>query len=406
MDNCDYSNDIVKYIDTMPQNNNQDDKKKVIKCLKSYLTAKKYHDVDDDKAFLYFKQCINLLNDIKKNNIELKDDLLNIMDETETECSKFLTKAIETTIEKPYNRPLVKTENLNELYDIINTGNIEKLKLYKYGELDFNIMNDEGLTPLHYAIKFGDTSFIKIALKLGAYIDQTNSIGHTLLEYACLEKDPNMINFITLYGADMKKHLVFRQNKVYNNKGGQLELLLLEKYFMDKQLSYNNIKYLNWVFNYLNKDEFIELEYNNHINANPKIKLFDLILKIDNYIHTLNNTSRDTFISIVKDELEYNLQSKLGCPINKLEIFLYNLVPFINDNNVNYDINELKLDWLISMEIKYLVLKILKNRKKINTYELKNELSDLLNESYIKPNIISEGMIQIIASRWLSKIKV
>lgn len=400
MNDYEYSNDAVKYIDTIPKKTSQDKQKKVIKCLKSYLTGKKYHESDEDKAFLYFKQCINLLNDIKQDKLELKEDILNIIDETENECSKYLTKAIETTIEKPYNKPLIKTENFNELFDIINTGDIDKLKMYKYGELDFSIINEEGLTPLHYAIKFGDTTFIKIALKLGAHIDQTNSQGYTLSEYACLERDPNMINFILLYGGDLKKQMLFRQCRKYNNKGTQIDILLLEKYFMDKQTNYNSIKYLSWVFNYLNKDELIEIEHNNYFN--PKIKLHELILKIDNYLNTINTTSRETFINIIKDELEYTLQFKLGCPLNKLEILLYNLVPFIEDNCNN----ELKLDWLISLEIKYLILKVLKNKNKINTHDLKNELSILLNESYIKPIIISEGMIQIIASRWLSKIKV
>lgn len=405
MNDNEYSNDIVKYIDTMPKPSDIDKQKKIIKCLKSYLTAKKYTETDEDKAFLYYKQCINLLNDIKNEKIELKEDLVNIMDETETECSKYLTKTIQSTIEKPYSKKINKSDNLSELFEIIETGSIERLKQYKYGELDFNIFNEEGLSPLHYAIKVGDTSFIKYSLKLGAHIDQTNSIGHTLLEYACLEKDPNMIQFILSYGGNMKKHLIFREGKVYNNKGTHIDLLLLEKYLMDKKSS-NNIKYLNWIFNYLNKDEYIELEYNPHIDPNLKIKIYDLILKIDNYIDTFNSTTRNTFISIVKEELEYNLQTKLGCPTNKLELLLYNLVPFIKDNLVEYNINELKLDWLISLEIKYIILKILKNRDKINTYQLKEELSFYLNESYIKPQIISEGLIHIIASRWLSKIKV
>ena len=44
---------------------------KIKKCLKSYLTAKKYYDSDIDKSYDYFKQCIKILNDLKdKNNIE------------------------------------------------------------------------------------------------------------------------------------------------------------------------------------------------------------------------------------------------------------------------------------------------------------------------------------------------
>ena len=39
MNDNEYSNDIVKYIDTMPKPSDIDKQKKIIKCLKSYLTA-------------------------------------------------------------------------------------------------------------------------------------------------------------------------------------------------------------------------------------------------------------------------------------------------------------------------------------------------------------------------------
>ena len=79
---------------------------------------------------------------------------------------------------------------------------------------------------------------------------------------------------------------------------------------------------------------------------------------------------------------------------------MYNLIPFID-----YDIN-LKLDWLLSLEIKYIILKILKNKVKINTNNLKNELMEILYLSYIKPEIVQDGLIQIIVLQWISKIKV
>jgi hypothetical protein len=94
------------------------------------------------------------------------------------------------------------------------------------------------------------------------------------------------------------------------------------------------------------------------------------------------------------------LSFKLGCPTDKLQIILYNLVPFID-----YQDN-LKLNWLISVEIKYVILKILKNKIKINTIQLKQELTELLYISYIKPEIIPEGLIQLIVLQWINKIKV
>jgi hypothetical protein len=83
-----------------------------------------------------------------------------------------------------------------------------------------------------------------------------------------------------------------------------------------------------------------------------------------------------------------------------VEIILYNLVPFIGYTET------LKLNWLIALEIKYLLIKILKNKKRINIKELKEELNNMLNESYLKSKIIPKGLIDIIVLQWINKINV
>jgi hypothetical protein len=289
------------------------------------------------------------------------------------------------------------------LFEIVETGNISKLKNYKYGQINFNMYNEKGLTPLHYAIKFGDITFLKYSFKLGACIDQTNKFGHTLLEYACLEKDPNIINFLLNYGCDMNKHLKFRDGKKYFNNGKQIDIILLEKIIMDKNQNYNKIKHLLFIFKYIKETDEIELgncELNDSTKLKNNILLVDLVIKLDNYLNIIDREKRETYIEIIKEELNDDLNFKLGCPTNKVQILLYNLVPFIE-----YDEN-LKLNWLLSLEIKYLILKILKNKIKINPNELKKELSELLYLSYIKPGIVSEGLIQLIVSQWICKIKV
>ena len=181
----------------------------VKKCLKSYLVAKKYYNDDIDKSYQYFKQCKILLEQLKKNKKTIDD---NILEETEIECNKYISNVILNYIEKPIININTNCEN-NILFNMIEEGNIDYLKNLKYGDINFNIYNSQGLTPLHYATKYGDMTFIKYALKLGASIDQTNIYGNTLLEFACLEKDPNMINFLLEYGASMQKHLIFRESK-------------------------------------------------------------------------------------------------------------------------------------------------------------------------------------------------
>ena len=378
--------------------------KRVLKCLKSYLTAKKYYETDTDKSMEYFKQCIKILNDLKEQNIKIMDNLVDIIDETETECSKYLTQAITLSIDKPIIRKVKSPDMDNELFELIEIGDIHKLKSFNYGDVNFNIINEYGLTPLHYAIRFGDTGFLRQSFKLGAGIDQTNKFGHTLLEYACLEKDPNMINFLAAYGADMKKHLDFREGKKYFNNSQQIDVALIERRVMDSGEHKNwTIKYLDFVFNYIKRDENIDIDYCDPSNSTisiRKISIYDFITKLDFMIHNFSKDSKDTFVEILKEELAHQLSFKLGCPSKPLEIILYNLVPFMELTH------NLKLNWLISLEVKFLILKILKNKIRINTKELKQELGELLYLSYIKPEIISEGLIQIIVLQWVYKIKV
>ncbi len=378
--------------------------KKVLKCLKSYLTAKKYYESDIEKSLEYFKQCIKILNDFKEANVKVTENLVGIIDETETECSKYITQAITTTIDKPNIKKVKSPDADNELFELIEMGDIHKLKSYDYGDIDFNIINDYGLTPLHCAIRFGDTSFLRQAFKLGAGIDQANKFGHTLLEYACLEKDPNMINFLTAYGADMKKHLEFREGKKYFNKTNYIDIALLEKKIMESSNVSNwNIKHLSWIFNFLKPEDEIDISFCNPTNSTIPIKpitIRELIIKLDLMIENFTPESRNTYIDIIKDELSHTLAFKLGCPLKPLEILLCNLVPFLEEPF------SLKINWIISLEVKFLILKILKNKIRINTKELKQELSELLYLSYIKPEIIPEGLIQIIVLQWVNKIKV
>ena len=377
------------------------EEKRINKCLKSYLIAKKYYETDFDKSFEYFKQCIRILNELKDKKININNELASIINETETECFKYLSNTIKTTLDLP----LIKNNNIqneNELFEIIETGNIDRIKKYSFGEIKFNIFNNQGFTPLHYAIIFGDTSFIKHSLKLGACIDQSNIYGHSLLEFACLEKDPNMINFLLNYGANMKKHLEFRKNKKYFNSGSEIDIILLEIFILESSNIPHTIKYLDWIFEYINPDEIINVELSNKNNSTiseSKINFKILLYKLDYLLDTLDKNYRETYIEIIKEELIHDLIFKLGCPNKKIDIILYNLIPFINFGYVQFS-------WLISLEIKYIILKIFKSKTNINIKELKNELYNLVNQTYIETEICPYGLIQIIISQWISKIKV
>lgn len=354
------------------------DNEKIKKCLKSYLTGKKYFDNDKDKSFEYFKQSLRYLNLIGK-----KDEFNDILKETEVECNKYITLTIENSIEKGNYR-----ENIN-LFEVIETGDINILKNLQVFNLDFGVYDEEGNTPLHKAIKYGDTNFIKSCFKLGAPVDLVNINGHTILEFACLEKDPNMINFLLQNGASMKKHLYFRDGEKKHNS-------------MQNQIDYSIL--LKLIFTYPPSDSFDELEFlldfqklKSEINFDNYL-FEDLLMSLTTLLNSIDKDKKDTFIKIIREEITYHLKNSLDCPNNKLELILFCLTPFIE-----YPFN-LSIDWYINLEFKYFFIKLLKERGTINEEE-KRIIMEFVWENYIKTNLFPDQYLGNLITQWISLYK-
>lgn len=352
----------------------------VKKCLKSYLTGKKYFDTDKNKAFEYFKQSLKYLS-----IIEDKEKYKDLLKETETECNKMITLTVEQSIEKPTHQ-----ETQINLFNLIEIGNVDKLKKIKTHHLNFNIYDEIGNTPLHKAIKYGDTTFIKCCLKLGCPIDIVNKQCFSLLEYACLEKDPNMINFLLKNGADMKKHLFFRDGEKKNlQRQNYIDITIIIKLILLHQ-PIDDITDIKFLFNYFKETELIGF---NEITYNEFFKYLQSLL------NKLSLELKESYLTLIRDELVFPLKTSLECPNNKLELLLVYLVPFIN-----YNFN-LTIDWCIHIELKYFFIKLLKESKKINEKE-KNIVLTYVWDNYVKTNLIEDEYLGNLISQWLSKIKV
>ena len=363
-------------------NNDTDNNDKIKKCLKSFLTGKKYIESDKDKAFDFFRQSLKYITIIKKN--DCNNEIKNILDETETECNKIINLTVERTIEKENE----KTINV-DLFNLIEKGEVNDLKKIKSYQLNFNIYDKDGLTPIHKAIKFGDTSFLKEAFKLGAPIDIVNQVGNTALEFACLEKDPNMINFLLKNGGDMKKHLLFRDgNKKYKTNQNYIDCSIILKMIFSypEDDNYDELKFL---FNNFKEDDLINFETFTYLN---------LIKSLQSLLKKIKLESKELYLSIIREEFQFPLKKSLGCPYNKLEILLTYLVPFID-----YPFN-ISIDWYINLELKYLIIKLLKE-KSLNNVEIKTNLINYLWDNYIKKNILQEEYLGNLISQWISKIK-
>lgn len=338
------------------------EKIKIKKCIKSYLCGKKYISSDIKKAKEYLEQTLKIIKDIKKKSSD------TIIEETETECEKLLSNI---------------NNNELDLFTIVKTGNIKALKQNNYKENDFYIYDSNGLTPLHVAIQYGDTQILKYAFSLGVEIDTpTLNEGYTLLEYTSLLGDYNIIDFLINNGSNIQKHKDFRYQVKYLNKQKQIDISLIMKIILVNN-NKNDNKLLDFMSKYIN--------YNNMIGLD-NIIMKELIFCIQDLLEKSNYA--DTYINILKEELSYDLNNNNGCPKNKLDIIIYNLVPFIN-----YPYN-LSLRWLIQLEINYTILKINKNKD-----DKKCFLIDIFNK-YIKSKIFNHDYIQNFLTHSMLKINI
>jgi hypothetical protein len=367
------------------------------KYYNNYMEGKKIYDTDKEKSFGYFKESLDILKNLRDNYNKKIKKHKKLLEDSESECYKYISLTIESTIESEN----IKKTNINiiELVSELEKGELNLIKIAKYGDINF-YENIENETILHLAIKNGDTTFLKYAFRLGARIDTTNYLGNTLLEYACLQQDPNMINFLSEYGANMQKHLYFRSGNYKNtNNNNPIDICILLKIILsylpndsdDKKVNnriYNKIKLLQ---NLLDINEKINL--NNYTYRDLLIGLMYLLNKIP-------EISAITYLEIINEELNYSINNKLGCPKNKLELLLINLVPFID-----YPFN-ISIDWIIIHELKYLIINLIKKKKKYNSFDIKKELVNLLWETYLKNNIIQENYLGCLISQWITKIKV
>ena len=313
---------------------------------------------------------LNNLKNMKKYN--KYDDIIN---QTESECSRYLK------------------ENLNkqiDLFKLISNGNTNTFNNLNLNQSDFNKFNDEGLSPLHYCIKMGDMKILKKLLKLGGRINQIDKNGHSLLEYACLEKDPNSIQFIILHGGDMKKHLFLRDGVKYNIKNNDIDsAIILKSLILQKKNEINDE--LIFLYDYFEKDELIGID---------DYTFQDILKGITEIFKKIPKHYATNYLDIIKEELKYDFKNKLGCPNKKIDIILFNLVPF-----TNYPFN-VSSEYLLINEIKYILTKVFKNNfENINSSNSK-KLINVLWKKYINNNLYTYDYIGILTNQLISKINL
>lgn len=343
-------------------------------ALKYYLIGKNNLNDNTDKSLTFLKKALLKLSDVKSNLNQETEKYLNIINQTEAECKKILNKSVN----------VFKLINYNDLTRIKHLTNV-----------NFRDINDKGNTILHHCIDIGDTSILKELLKKGGNINQVNGNGHTLLEYACLKRDPNIINFLLQHGANMKKHLFLRKNaaNVYFNKS-DIDILILLKLVISKcnktGRNFNNNDLFSFLGDYLSWNQLIGI--GNHTVRDLSIGLTSMFRDKNSY---------NLYKSILIEELSNFNVYDVKKDLDKIDIILFNLIPFIN-----YPFN-IESQSLLKIELKHLI------RKNINIDKDNFKLllmNDIFNK-YIKNNLFNEDYIgiivyQILSNEYSRKIKL
>ena len=150
-----------------------------------------------------------------------------------------------------------------------------------------------------------------------------------------------------------------------------------------------------------NKDNSIDFLYK-YISPDTKIGIDDIEFKEFNkclvaILNILGPEMKETVIEIWKEELSYNLNNKLGCPNNYLELLLINLVPFIN-----YPFNVTNRN-VLTNELIYTTKKICRDNNYILDTKFNKELINNIWKNY--ENEVPYDYIGVIISHIFSKIR-
>lgn len=336
-------------------------------ALKLYLIGKKNINTDNPRSLSYLKKSIENINLIKNKFKDISDDKLSIINMTEADCKKIL-------------------QNYDNVFELITRNDLHSIK--KIMNFNFREINENGDTILHHCINVGDTSILKELLKRGGNIDQVNGNGNTLLEYACLKKDPNIINFLLNHGANLKKHLFFRKkdSQLYLNKS-DIDCAILLRVIINNSKNNNDYSMFKFFENYFSWNELVGLE---------KYTIKDLCIGLSNMFR--NKPSYYTFRNLIIDDLNnYKTNNNLKKNISKLDIVLFDLIPFIS-----YPFNNVGNSYIIKNELKYLVKNVLKHSN--TSDDVKELLLNKLFDTYIKTELYPRDYIGILIYQILNKL--
>lgn len=90
------------------------------------------------------------------------------------------------------------------LHDFVSAGNTKLLQRQLALGADINMKNEDGFSPLHCAVRNGQSAMVGFLLKAGANVNQQSQFkGNTPLHFSVLQDDSTITEKLLLAGADL-----------------------------------------------------------------------------------------------------------------------------------------------------------------------------------------------------------
>lgn len=317
-------------------------------------------------------------------NLTLNINIINIMNQVDKLLS-LVNKCQNNKYEKKY------IEDINNIFDKLDLELKENILLlqirkgninfFDYIKIDKKLLDTFKINPYHFTLNMGDTKILKKLLEYGNinninYNDNNQGLNLTLLEKACLNKDSNSIDFLIKFGANMEKHIIFRESK-YKLKIECLDIANISNLILNL-MSNTKIVKLNFLKDYVDFDEEYPFE---GVKIRKIIEGVEYILGkyINEYIKLLKKD-----LLLIDDNCNFDI------------IILY-LLPFI-ENKLNYPHN-IENENIIITELFYLILLNWDNNKNKFKNDYKKNIYDKLNYYYLEKNLLKEDYLGILLKK-------
>jgi len=261
----------------------------------------------------------------KENFIHVQYALLNNKTMTPTELKSIIENIIakkSEVDELPYNDTITEEKNL--FLSIINDNTINHQQsllhiasyinnknivgyLLKQDNINLDIKDEDGRTPLFYAILSNNNSIAFKLIKNGANINFIDNLGMTPIFYAVFSKNVEIINVL-----------------IREAESNKIDILMKKDFYQRSPLNYSlmmeNEKMVNTISNYVNKFEKInDIDKRNVLHYAVACKNINNIKSIFSAITNKNKVIFNHVDNNGRTALHYAAVSK-NCKI--LEIFL------------------------------------------------------------------------------------